>query len=58
MSGAGALTVEDLDDLRIAGIKPLIPSACLIEDLRPSQKGRLCSKVCVANLGFARSDVL
>ncbi len=33
MSGAGALTVEDLDDLRIAGIKPLIPSACLIEDL-------------------------
>ena len=30
MSG---LTVEALDDLRISGIKPLIPSACLIEDV-------------------------
>jgi hypothetical protein len=28
------LSVDDLDDLRIRGIRPLVPSACLIEDIQ------------------------
>ena len=29
----GDLSVDNLDDLRIRGIRPLVPSACLIEDV-------------------------
>ena len=27
------LTVDNIDDLRIRGIRPLVPSACLIDDV-------------------------